>query len=69
MQGDGFSLPWRERVRVRGKKIKAPSPLSSPVKGEEVSELTAVINPLAPLTVSGLDQRLRVIVKTKRMSD
>ena len=41
MQGDGFSLPLRERVRVRGQKIKAPSPLSSPVEGEEVSELTA----------------------------
>ena len=40
MQGDRFSLPWRERVRVRGQKIKAPSPLSSPVKGEDASNIT-----------------------------
>ena len=41
MQEDVFSLPWRERVRVRGQKTRAPSPLSSPVEGEDVSELTA----------------------------
>jgi hypothetical protein len=37
--GDRFSLPWRERVRVRGK-IEAPSPLSSPFKGEDASSIT-----------------------------
>ena len=32
-----FPLPLRERARVRGdKKNRAPSPLSSPIKGEEV---------------------------------
>ena len=36
----GSLSPWRERVRVRGQKIKAPSPLSSPVEGEDASSIT-----------------------------
>jgi hypothetical protein len=33
--GIGSSLPWRERVRERGSKRHSPSPVSSPIKGEE----------------------------------
>jgi hypothetical protein len=52
MQGDRFSLPWRERVRVRGQKIKAPSPLSSPVKGEEASSITFSVFDTRPLVAA-----------------
>jgi hypothetical protein len=61
MQGDGFSLPWRERVRVRGQK-QAPSPLSSPVKGEEVSEHTVGDRSIRlSLIVFGLAARVSVL--------
>jgi hypothetical protein len=36
-------LPSRERVRVRGRcKLCSPSPLSSPIKGEEVINVTII---------------------------
>jgi hypothetical protein len=31
----GFLLPWREKAKDEGAIQLAPSPLSSPVKGEE----------------------------------
>ena len=40
-----FPLPLRERERVRGdKKNQAPSPQSSPVKGEEVRGGSGILN-------------------------
>ena len=46
-----FPLPLRERVRVRGLcEPLAPSPHSSPVKGEEVSKSANVLfsSPISP---------------------
>jgi len=55
-----FPLPSRERVRVRGRcEPLAPSPHSSPVKGEEVSKST---NALLVSPISPLGSRLALVV-------